>query len=254
LTTDWTRLEGRVALVTGASSGLGAHFAKVLAQAGARVALGARRRDQLEAVAAEIGDNALAMELDVTDDASVVAALDRIESAFGTVDLLVNNAGIVEQGRNPLKLPMAQFQAVVDVNLVAVFRVAQAVAARLVAAAQPGTIVNIGSLLGFETSPGIPAYCATKAGVAHLTRQLALDLARHDIRVNALAPGYFKTELNRDFLESEAGLKLVARVPQKRLGRLEELDGPLLLLAGAGGSYVTGAVLSVDGGHLVAGV
>ncbi len=253
VTTDWTRLDGRTALVTGASSGLGAHFAKVLARAGAKVALGARRRDRLEAVADAIGERALAVALDVTDDASVGAALDRIESTFGTVDLLVNNAGVVERGRDPLRLPMAQFQAVVDTNLVAVFRLAQAVAARLVAAGEPGVIVNIGSLLGFAARPGVPAYCATKAGVAHLTRQLALDLAPYDIRVNALAPGYVKTDLNRAFLDSEAGARLTGRIPQRRLGRLDDLDAPLLLLAGPGGAYVTGAVLSVDGGHLVAG-
>ncbi len=247
-------LAGRVALVTGASSGLGAHMAGVLARAGAAVALGARRFDRLTAVAAEIGPSALPVRLDVTDDSSVATALDAIERTLGPVDLLINNAGIVERGRDPLALAADAFAAVVDVNLTSVFRMSRAMASRLAAIGRPGAIVNVASLLAARVASGVPAYCASKAGVAHLTRQLALDLAPLDIRVNALAPGYIKTDLNRSFLDSDDGRRLIARIPQRRLGRLEDLDGPLLLLVSDAGAYVTGAVISVDGGHAVAGV
>ena len=254
MTDDFTSLAERTALVTGASGGLGAHFAAVLARAGARVALGARRTVELEAVAAAIDGVTMTVPLDVTDDASVQAALDRIDGAWGPVDLLINNAGIVERGRDPLNMAVQRFADVVEVNLTSVFRLSREVARRLIAAGRPGAIVNIASLLSFEISPGVPAYCASKAGVAHLTRQMAVELAPHGIRVNALAPGYFKTDLNRAFLESDMGRRLAARIPQQRLGRVDDLDAPLLLLAGPGGAYMTGVVLSVDGGHRVAGV
>lgn len=252
MTKDAFTLDGRTALVTGASGGLGAHFAAVLARAGARVAVGARRLEPLKAVAHETG--ALPVELDVTDDASAETALERIEAELGAVDLLVNNAGIVESGRDPLALSADAFARVIEVNLTSVFRMSRLMARRLVARERPGVIVNIASILSTEVSPGVPAYCASKAGVAHLTRQLGRDFARHGIRVNALAPGYVKTDLNRAFLESEAGERLARRVPQGRLGRFEDLDGPLLLLASEAGAHLTGVVLPVDGGHLVAGV
>jgi NAD(P)-dependent dehydrogenase (short-subunit alcohol dehydrogenase family) len=251
------RLDGRTALVTGASGGLGAHFARVLAGAGARVVAAARREERCRAVAEEIrstGGEAMAVGLDVTEVASIDAALDLAGGRFGLVDLLVNNAGIVERERRPRELADRTFAEVVQVNLTAVYAVSQRVAERLIAAGRPGAIVNVASLLGFRTREAVPAYCASKAGVVHLTGQMAVDLARHGIRVNALAPGYFKTDLNREMLESEVGERLVAGVPQRRLGRLEDLDGPLLLLASDAGRYMTGAVVAVDGGHRVAGV
>ncbi len=244
-------LTGRVALVTGASGGLGAHCAGVLAKAGAKVAVGARRRDRVAQVAGAIGG--LAIDLDVTDDASAEAAFDTIESAWGAVDLLVNNAGVVEHGRDPLELSAAEFARVVEVNLTSVFRMSSLTARRLVRAGQPGAIVNIASLAGLDVLPGVPAYCASKAGVAHRTHALGRDLAKHGIRVNALAPGYISTDLNRAFLESEAGRRLVDRVPQGRLGQPADLDGPLLLLASEAGAHMTGVVLPVDGGHLWSG-
>jgi NAD(P)-dependent dehydrogenase (short-subunit alcohol dehydrogenase family) len=252
-----TGLDGRTALVTGASGGLGAHFARVLARAGARVVVAARREARCHALADELradGGEAIAVALDVTDTAAIDAALDRVAERFGAVDVLVNNAGVVERGKSPRALADHAFAEVVAVNLTAVYAVSQRVAERLIDAGRPGAIVNIASLLSFATRAGVPAYCASKAGVAHLTEQMALELAPHGIRVNALAPGYFKTDLNREMLESEVGERLVARVPQRRLGRMEDLDGPLLLLAGDAGRYMTGAVVPVDGGHRVAGV
>jgi NAD(P)-dependent dehydrogenase (short-subunit alcohol dehydrogenase family) len=196
----------------------------------------------------------MAVGLDVTDTASIDAALDLVAERFGLVDLLVNNAGIVERDKSPRELADHAFADVVRVNLTAVYAVSQRVAERLIDAGRPGGIVNVASLLSFATREGVPAYCASKAGVAHLTEQMALELAKHGIRVNALAPGYFKTDLNREMLESEVGARLVDRVPQRRLGKLDDLDGPLLLLASDAGAYMTGVVLSVDGGHRVAGV
>ena len=251
------RLDGRTALVTGASGGLGAHFARVLATAGARVVVAARREDRCRALADEIragGGDAMAVALDVTAPASIDAALDLVAERFGLVDVLINNAGIVEHGKSPRALADHAFAEVVQVNLTAVYAVSQRVSERLIAAGRPGAIVNIASLLSYGTRIGVPAYCASKAGVAHLTEQMALELAHHGIRVNALAPGYFKTDLNREMLESEVGAQLVARVPQRRLGRMEDLDAPLLLLASDAGRYMTGAVVPVDGGHRVASV
>jgi len=257
MTTTAFALDGRTALVTGASSGLGAHFATVLAGAGARVALAARREARCEANAEAIraaGGGAMALGLDVTDARSIDAGLDLVEERFGPVDLLVNNAGVVERGKSPRELADGVFARVVEVNLVAVYAMSQRVAERLIAVGRPGAIVNIASLLSSQVRATVPAYCASKAGVAHLTHQMAFELAAHDIRVNALAPGFFKTDLNREMLESEVGERIVARVPQRRLGRLDDLDGPLLLLASDAGAYMTGVVLPVDGGHSHAGV
>jgi NAD(P)-dependent dehydrogenase (short-subunit alcohol dehydrogenase family) len=251
------RLDGRTALVTGASGGLGAHFARVLAGAGARVAAAARREERCRALADEIGDAggaALGLALDVTDTASIDATLDQVAARFGPVDLLVNNAGVVEPDPLPGEHADRIFAEVLAVNLTAVYAVSRRVADRLIAAGRRGAIVNIGSLLGGSTRAGVPAYCASKAGVAHLTRQMAMELAPHGIRVNALAPGYVKTDLNRAMLESPAGERLVAGIPQGRLGAMDDLDGPLLLLASAAGGWMTGAVVPVDGGHGVAGL
>ncbi|MHB8766329.1 MAG: SDR family NAD(P)-dependent oxidoreductase [Deferrisomatales bacterium] len=247
------RLDGRVALVTGASSGLGRHFAGLLARAGAQVAAAARRLGPLEEVVAEIGargGTAAAVALDVTDAASVRSAFDEAEARLGGVDLVVNNAGLAVT-RPLLEFEEADWDRVMDTNLKGAWLVAQEAARRMVARGAGGVIVNVASILGLRVAGAIPAYCASKAGLIHLTRAMALDLARHGVRVNALAPGYLETELNREFFATEAGRRLVARVPMRRLGRLEELDGPLLLLASEAGRYLTGSVLAADGGHLV---
>ena len=251
MVTDRFSLAGRTALVSGASSGLGARFARVLAAAGAAVVLGARRAERLQALAASIteeGGHALAVTLDVTDDASVAAAFDAAEAAFGTVDVAVCNAGIGATAAITESGP-ADWDAVLEVNLNGVRRVGRECARRLVAAGRPGSIVNVASVLGLLAQANHAGYAASKGAVIQLTRVMALDLARHGIRVNALAPGYVATEINAAFFASEAGQRYVGRLPARRLGTPEELDGPLLLLASDAGSYVNGTVLVVDGAH-----
>jgi len=240
-------IAGRAVLVTGASSGLGEHFARVLAGAGARVAIAARRTDRIEALASEIGGGAAAVEMDVTDEASVAAGVAEAETALGPLGIVINNAGVTVT-KAALEVSEDDWSRVIDTNLSGCWRVAQA-AARRMAETGGGSIVNIASVLGLRSAATVPAYAAAKAGLIHLTRVLALEWARHSIRVNALAPGYVITDLNRDFLASEAGKRLVARVPQRRFAELADLDGPLLLLASEASAHMTGSVVVVDGGH-----
>jgi NAD(P)-dependent dehydrogenase (short-subunit alcohol dehydrogenase family) len=247
-------LDGRIALVTGASSGLGRHFARTLAGAGAAVAVAARRREPLDRLVAEIvrdGGRALAVEIDVTDGESVRAGCATAAASLGTLDVVVNNAGI-SIVKPPLELPDADWDAVVDTNLRGAWLVAQTTAKALVAAGRPGRIVNIASIVGQRTIGHLAPYAAAKAGLLHLTRVLAMEWARHGIQVNAIAPGYVETDLNRAFWSTPPGRRLVERIPQRRLGRPEDLDGPLLLLASDAGAFMTGSVLVVDGGHAVA--
>ncbi|MBX6376544.1 MAG: SDR family oxidoreductase [Acetobacteraceae bacterium] len=245
-------LTGRLALVTGASGVLGAHFARVLHGAGAAVVLAARRVDALAGLVAELGaERAIAVPLDVTDPASIVAACGAAEARFGRpCDVIVNNAGVAVT-KPVLQQTAEDWDAVLDVNLRGCFLVAQEAARRLVAAKRPGAIVNIASVLGERVIAGVAGYTAAKAGLIHLTRQLAVELARYGIRANVLAPGYVATPLNAEFFASEAGQAMVRRIPQRRLGRPEDLTGPLLLLASEAGAHMTGAVLTVDGGHSV---
>jgi len=243
-------LDGRVALVTGASGGLGRHFARILHEAGARVALAARRPEAVAADLAALGEGAMAVALDVTDPASIAAALDAVEARFGPCDLLVNNAGIA--ATNPFLDHAAEdWDRVMAVDLRGAFVMGQAAAKRMVAAGRGGAIVNVASILAERVIPGVASYSAAKAGLVHLTRQMAVELARHRIRVNALAPGYVATEINRGFFESEPGQALIKRIPQRRLGTLDDLTGPLLLLASEAGAHMTGSVVTVDGGHSV---
>lgn len=247
------RLDGEIALVTGASSGLGWHFAKVLARAGAKVAICARRTERLDQLAKEIeaaGGKAAAIALDVRDPASVKAAFDRAEAALGPVTVLVNNAGVTDPAFFT-RMTEQQWRGVLDVNLDGVFRVGQEGARRMVAGGKGGSIVNIASIVGLGAIKTLSAYSASKAAVLALTRNMALELARDKIRVNAIAPGYVATELNDDFWETEPGKRMIAHVPMRRLGQLSELDGPLLLLASSAGSFMTGSTLTVDGGHLL---
>ena len=246
-------LTGAVALVTGASSGLGRHFAKVLAANGATVALAARRADRLAALAGEIaadGGTAIAVACDVTDKNSVTAAFDAVEAQIGPVTLLVNNAGIAHGG-SALDLEAETWRAVMATNLDAVFALSQEAARRMVAAKAGGAIVNIASIAGFSVDKGIAAYATSKAGVIQLTKALALEWARYGIRVNAIAPGWFSTEINTDYLASPAGQALLKSNPMRRFGEEGDLDGALLLLASAAGGYITGTTLTVDGGHLL---
>ncbi|WP_144630909.1 SDR family NAD(P)-dependent oxidoreductase [Bordetella genomosp. 13] len=245
------QLHGRRALVTGASSGLGAHFAALLAAHGAEVVLAARRMSALETVAQGIraaGGRAASVELDVTDAASRQA----LAQAAGPVDILVNNAGIVRQAP-ALRQSEIDWDAVVDTNLKGMFFVAQAMAPGMQARGG-GSIVNVASILGLRQGGGVLPYAVSKAGVIQMTKSLALEWARHGVRVNALAPGYVDTELNRDFWPSEAGQALIKRIPQRRLGQLQDLDGPMLLLASDASRYMTGSVIVIDGGHMVSGL
>lgn len=243
-------LTGKTALVTGASSGLGRHFAGTLAAAGATVILAARRTERLDERVAEIrakGGAAHAVALDVTDATSVAAAFDAMPSV---PDVVVNNAGIAET-KAALDITPAEWSRVVDTNLTGCFTVAAEAARRMKAAGHGGAIVNIASILGLRVGGMVAPYCASKAGLIQLTKALALEWARDGIRVNALAPGYVETDLNRDFFASDAGQKMLRRIPQRRLGQVSDLDGPLLLLCSEASAYMTGSVIAVDGGHLV---
>lgn len=246
----------QVALVTGASSGIGRHFAAVLAAAGAKVALAARRVDRLAELASEIevaGGTSLPIACDVTRSDDVAAAVATAEKKLGPLTLLVNNAGVVVS--KPLfEHTEADWDHVVDTNLKGAWLMAREFAQHLVGLKRPGRIINISSVLGSRTIGRVPAYCAAKAGLTHLTHVLAMELARYGILVNALAPGYVETDFNRAFFQTEPGKALISRIPLKRLGQTEDLDGALLFLASPASAYVTGAVISVDGGHGVAAI
>jgi NAD(P)-dependent dehydrogenase (short-subunit alcohol dehydrogenase family) len=249
-------LTGEVALVTGASRGIGRHFAELLAAAGARVALAARRVDPLAETARDIaaaGGESLPIVCDVTRSDSVADAVAKAESELGRLTILVNNAGVVVS--KPLfEHSEADWDYVVDTNLKGAWLSAREFAHHLVGLKRPGRIINISSVLGFRTIGRVPAYCAAKAGLTHLTHVLAMELARHGILVNALAPGYVETDFNRAFFQTEPGKALISRIPLRRLGQTEDLDGALLFLASPASAYVTGAVISVDGGHGVAAI
>jgi len=247
-------LGGRVALVTGASSGLGARFAEVLAANGAAVGLVARRRDRLAEVKSRIdaaGGRSVAVEANVFDRAAVSKAFDAVEAAFGTVTILINNAGVAHSNR-AVDMPETEWRRVLGTNLDAVFFCAQEAAKRMLAASKPGAIVNIASILGFGVAKGVVAYATAKAGVVQMTKALGLELAFKGIRVNAIAPGWFVTDLNRDYLTSEAGDKLRRDIPVGRFGQDGDLDGALLLLASDAGRFIAGATIVVDGGQMVA--
>lgn len=242
-------LSGKTALVTGASSGLGAHFAKILAGAGAHVLLAARRWESLASLAEEIaavGGTTEAIALDVSSMHSISCN----RAFFDQVDILVNNAGIT---RENLILDMSEddWDAVMDTNAKGMFLMTQAVAKAMKARGAGGSIINIASVLGLRQGAMVSSYAASKAAAIQFTKVSALELARFGIRVNCIAPGYFRTDLNSEFFESDAGRALIKRIPQRRLGELDDLDGPLLLLASDASSFMTGAVIEVDGGHLV---
>ncbi len=246
-------LRGRTALVTGAFSGLGRDIARTLARAGVRVALAGRRLEQGEAALAEIeaaGGAGTVVALDVQDTASIEAAFDTAAAALGPVGIVVNNAGIAVTAP-AFDVTGEDWSRVLDTNLTGAWRVAQSAGRRMRDTGQGGGIINIASILGLRVSQQVPAYAAAKAGLIHLTRALALEWARHGIRVNAIAPGYIETGINRAFFASEPGQALIRRVPQRRLGQARDLDGPLLLLASDASAFMTGTVIPVDGGHSI---
>ncbi|MFQ3220018.1 MAG: NAD(P)-dependent dehydrogenase (short-subunit alcohol dehydrogenase family) [Paraglaciecola sp.] len=242
-------LTGKIALVTGASSGIGNCVAKGLAAAGATVVAAARRADRLQALVNDIetkGGKAIAVTMDVTDRDSVKAAFDTAQSQLGVIDIIINNAGVADT-KNFLKVDDESRDFVMNTNFNGVWNVAQEGSQRLVEAKKTGSIINISSVLGLGVQPGQSAYCASKGAVIQLTRSLAMDLMKHNIRVNAIAPGWFKTEINEHYFNSEAGKSYVQQMPARRLGNVEELIGPIIMLASEAGSFVNGAVLPVDG-------
>jgi 3-oxoacyl-[acyl-carrier protein] reductase len=250
---DMFDLKGRVALITGASSGLGVQFARALTDSSAAIALVARRVERLEALKDEIekkGGKAIAIAADVTDRAAMARAFDAAENAFGTVTILVNNAGIAHGGR-ATDMPAEEWRKVLGTNLDAVFFWAQEAARRMLAAKKQGAIINIASVLGLSIAKGVVAYATAKAGVVQLTKALAVELAFKGVRVNAIAPGWFVTEINDEYLNSEAGTAIKREIPMGRFGKEGDLDGALLLLASDAGSYITGATLVVDGGQVI---
>ena len=243
-------LSGKIALVTGASGGLGLHFARTLVGAGAQVALAARRKEQLEANVATIGgDGAIAIAMDVTDPDSVERGVAEIAQRLGPATIVVNNSGVTAT-RSALDLDAGEWDKIMDTNLKGAWLVARAAAKLLIEAKLAGSIINIASILGFRVAGHVAPYAASKAGLVQLTQALALEWARYRIRVNAIAPGYIETDLNRDFFASDLGKALIARIPQRRLGQIGDLDGALLLLASDASAYMTGSSIVVDGGHL----
>jgi NAD(P)-dependent dehydrogenase (short-subunit alcohol dehydrogenase family) len=249
---DLFSLKNKTALVTGASSGLGWCFATTLAQAGADVVIAARRQSKLEEVKAALeskGANAVAVSMDVTDADSIQAGFQTAEAALGGIDILVNNAGIAKTEK-ALDISESEWDEMINTNLRGAWLVAQTAAKHMTARGRGGNIINIASILGFRVATGVASYIAAKTALVGLTRALALEWARHDIRVNAIAPGYILTEMNREFFRSDASKKVIRKIPQRRIGQPSDLDGALLLLASDASSYMTGSTIVVDGGHL----
>ena len=247
------RLDGKVALVTGASSGLGARFAKILSLGGAKVALAARRLDRLQALCDEIaavGCDALPVTLDVNDPGAIKTAADIVESRLGPIDILVNNSGISVQRRLGDYSP-ADFDQVMNTNLRGAFFVAQEVGRRMVSR-KSGRIINISSVAGLRAINQLAVYGMSKAGVIQMTRAMALEWGRHGVNVNAICPGYIETEINSDYWKSEGGQKLLSMLPRKRIGQSQDLDGVLLLLASDASTFLNGAVISADDGFSIA--
>lgn len=247
-------LSNKRVVITGASSGLGLHFAKVMSRAGAQLGLLARREDRLRSLASELeaenGSNVVVASCDVVDSVAIQRSINDLHAGLGGIDVLINNAGVARQAP-AVAQTLEDWDSVMNTNLRGAWLCAVSVAQHMIADKTSGKIINIASILGLGVASQVAPYAISKAGVVQMTKALALEWARHGIRVNALAPGYLRTDLNSEFFASKAGKALISRVPQRRLGELSELDGPLLLLASDASSFMTGAVIPVDGGHLV---
>lgn len=242
-------LTGRKALVTGASSGLGARFGRLLSGSGAKVALGARRKERLEALAGELGEGALAVEMDVARETDIVASYDAAEQAFGTIDTVIANAGIDGAGM-ATDMPEEEIERTLAVNLKGAILTAREGAKRMMAAGVTnGRIVMVASITAFEPSPGLVAYAASKAGVVQATRTLAREWARRGISINSISPGYIRTAINDEWFDTEPGKKQIARFPRKRLMGEEGLDAMLLFLCSDAAEFVTGADFVLDDGQ-----
>jgi NAD(P)-dependent dehydrogenase (short-subunit alcohol dehydrogenase family) len=240
-------------LVTGASQGLGRQFARVLSAHGAAVALAARQTAKLKSLEEEIrghGGRAAAVAMDVTDTASIANAIDAAEAALGPISVLINNAGIAIE-KLAVDQSEADWDAVIGANLKGAYFAATEMARRMIARKQAGNIVNIASVLGLSVMKFLSPYTISKAGIIQATKAMALELAGSNIRVNALAPGYIDTEMNHDFWATPAGERLTKRIPQRRVGAESDLDGAILLLASSASRYMTGSVVTVDGGFLL---
>ena len=248
-------LTGKVALITGASGGLGAHFAKLLAAHGAAVAVTARRVDKIQALADEInagGGRALALALDVADAAAIGPAMDAVQAQLGSIDILVNNAGVGGEGL-ALDISIEDFDSTFAVNVRGTFFAAREAAKRMIAAKIEGRIVNIASIASHTVLPGLSAYCGSKAAVAMLTKSLAREWARRGIAVNALAPGYIETAINDAWWPTEGGQKQLKGFPRRRLMDASDLDEAFLLLAGPAAGAITGSLITVDDGQSLPG-
>ncbi len=248
-------LTGKIALVTGASSGLGAQFARVLAAQGAKVILASRRTERLKELKAQIetqGGQAGVISLDVTDVAGIQAAILKVETEYGPIDILVNNSGVSTTARL-MDVPEEDFDFVMNTNVKGAFFVAQAVAKYMIARsklepARQARIINIASVAGLRVLSQIGVYCMSKAAVVHMTKAMALEWGRYNINVNAICPGYITTEMNASHWETEAGQKMINMLPRRRVGKPDDLSGLLLLLASDQSGFVNGAVIAADDG------
>ncbi len=241
-------IKNKTILITGASGGLGEYAARMLASYGANIVLGARRLESCESIAQNLIDDGLQAEayrLDVTNEGSVQEVI----MGLPALDIVINNAGISLFGATD-ELSLEDWKQVMDTNINGAWLVARTAIQRWKKHNQPGNIINIASIVGKRVARQLPVYASSKAALIQLTKSIALDFARNEIRCNALCPGYFSTPLNQDYMASEAGKKQIARIPMQRMGRLEELEGPLVLLCSDASSYMTGSTLVVDGGHL----
>ena len=243
-------LSGKVALITGASSGLGKHFAKTLSSNGAITILAARRVEEMEKLQSELENDSFIINLDVTSKESVNSLKDEIENTIGRLDIVINNAGISDPVRFK-DISEDSWLSILETNLNGAFRIAKMATDIMLKNKDGGSIINIASILAKRVGLNLASYASAKAALVQLTKSMALELARSNIRVNALAPGYILTEINQDFFDTEEGQEYISKIPMKRLGLESELDGALLLLASDASSFMTGSVITVDGGHVI---